>query len=72
MATTSNNEGCLIYVGDATAATTIATQFYNVTVRTTAGDIVTFYNCQVGSYLPVQCVQVMASGTTADKLIAIW
>lgn len=72
VATTSNNEGCLIYVGDATAATTIATQFYNVTVRTTAGDIVTFYNCQVGSYLPVQCVQVMASGTTADKLIAIW
>ena len=60
------------YGGDATAATTIATQFYNVTVRTTAGDIVTFYNCQVGSYLPVQCVQVMASGTTADKLIAIW
>jgi|TARA_E500000305_G_scaffold27030_1_gene20710 hypothetical protein len=72
VATTSNNEGCLIYVGDATAATTIATQFYNVTVRTVAGDIITFHNCQVGSYLPIQCVQVMATGTTADKLIAIW
>ena len=69
---TTNNEGCLIYVGDATAATTIATQFYNVTVRTVAGDIITFHNCQVGSYLPIQCVQVMATGTTADKLIAIW
>ena len=68
----SNNEGCLIYVGDATAATTIATQFYNVTVRTVAGDIITFHNCQVGSYLPIQVVQVMATGTTADKLVAIW
>lgn len=72
VATTSNNEGCLIYVGDATAATTIATQFYNVTVRTVAGDIITFHNCQVGSYLPIQVVQVMATGTTADKLVAIW
>ena len=71
-ATTSNNEGCLIYVSDATAATTIATSYYNVTVRTTAGDIVTFYNAPVGSYLPIQCVQVMATGTTADQLIAIW
>ena len=72
VATTSNNQGCLIYVGDSTAATTVATQFYNVTVRTVAGDIITFHNCQVGSYLPIQCVQVMATGTTADKLIAIW
>ena len=68
----SNNEGCLIYVGDATAATTIGTSHYNVVVRTVGGDIVTFYNFPVGSYLPVQCVQVLAGGTTADKLIAIW
>ena len=72
VATTSNNQGCLIYVGDSTAATTVATQFYNVTVRTISGDIITFFNCQVGTYLPIQVVQVMASGTTADRLIAIW
>tara|TARA_R110000751_G_scaffold83759_1_gene167908 strand:+ start:285 stop:1079 length:795 start_codon:yes stop_codon:yes gene_type:complete len=72
VATTSNNEGCLIYVSDATAATTIGTSYYNVTVRTTAGDIVTFYNAPVGSYLPIQCVQVMSTGTNADSLVAIW
>tara|TARA_R110000744_G_scaffold15134_7_gene42600 strand:+ start:6533 stop:7327 length:795 start_codon:yes stop_codon:yes gene_type:complete len=72
VATTSNNQGCLIYIGDSTAATTVATQFYNVTVRTISGDIITFFNCQVGTYLPIQVVQVMASGTTADRLIAIW
>tara|TARA_R110001583_G_scaffold82312_1_gene218519 strand:- start:5047 stop:5856 length:810 start_codon:yes stop_codon:yes gene_type:complete len=68
----SNNEGCLIYVGDSTAATTIETSHYNVVVRTVGGDIVTFHNFPVGNYLPVQCVQVLAGGTTADKLIAIW
>tara|TARA_R100001244_G_scaffold27253_1_gene27005 strand:+ start:383 stop:1180 length:798 start_codon:yes stop_codon:yes gene_type:complete len=68
----ANSEGCLIYVSDQTAATTIATEYYNVTVRTVAGDIVTFYNTKVGTYLPVQVVQVMASGTNCDGLLSIW
>tara|TARA_R100001463_G_scaffold42546_5_gene89083 strand:- start:1488 stop:2294 length:807 start_codon:yes stop_codon:yes gene_type:complete len=68
----ANSEGCLIYVSDQSAAAGYATEYYNVTVRTVAGDIVTFYNAKVGTYLPVQVVQVMASGTTCDGLLAIW
>jgi len=68
----ANSEGCLIYVSDQTAVTDYATEYYNVTVRTVAGDIVTFYNIKVGTYLPVQVVQVMASGTNCDGLLAIW
>ena len=68
----SNNEGCLIYVGQATAPTTIATSHKDVTVRTVAGDVVTFYSFPVGEYLPIQVVQVLAGGTTADSMVAIW
>jgi hypothetical protein len=73
---TSNNPGCLIYVGDTstinTGADATSNQFKNVTVRVVSGEIVTFNNFPVGQYLPVQVVQVMASGTTANSLLGIW
>ena len=72
----SNNPGCLIYVGDTstinTGADATSNQFKNVTVRVVSGEIITFNNFPVGQYLPVQVVQVMASGTTANSLLGIW
>ena len=72
----SNNPGCLIYVGDSstinTGADATSNQFKNVTVRVPSGEIITFNNFPVGEYLPVQVVQVMASGTSANSLVAIW
>lgn len=75
-ATTSNNPGCLIYVGDSstinTGADATSNQFKNITVRVPAGEIITFNNFPVGQYLPVQVVQVMSTGTTANSLVGIW
>lgn len=74
--TTTNNPGCLIYVGDTgvinTGADATSNQYKNVTVRTVSGEIISFKNFPVGDYLPVQVVQVMSGGTTANSLIGIW
>ena len=75
-ATTSNNPGCLIYVGDTgtinTGADTASNQYKNVTVRTVSGEVISFNNFPVGHYLPVQVVQVMSGGTNANSLLGIW
>ena len=75
-ATTSNNPGCLIYVGDTSIINTgvdaTSNQFKNVTIRTVSGEIITFNNFPVGEYLPIQAIQVMSSGTTANSLLGIW
>ena len=71
-ATSSNNPGCLIYVGHTGNVADIPGSYKDVVVRTTSGDIVTFYNFPVGDYLPIQVIQVLSSGTEADALIAIW
>ena len=75
-ATTSNNPGCLIYVGDTgtinTGADAASNQYKNVTVRTVSGEVISFNNFPVGHYLPVQVVQVMAGGTNANSLLGIW
>ena len=74
--TQSSSEGCLLYVTSATAATTIATSFVTVKVLTVAGDIVTFANVPVGTYLPVQVRQLFTTGTDTDArngvCLAIW
>ena len=75
-ATTANNPGCLIYVGDTstinTGADATSNQFKNVTVRVPSGEILSFNNFPVGQYLPVQVIQVMATGTNANSLVGIW
>jgi hypothetical protein len=75
-ATTSNNPGCLIYVGDTgtinTGVDATSNQYKNVTVRTVSGEVISFNNFPVGHYLPVQVVQVMAGGTNANSLLGIW
>jgi hypothetical protein len=68
-------EGCLLYVGSSEATMTVATSFVDVKVKTTAGSIVTFSNFPVGEYLPVQVVQLFATGTdaaAANNCLAIW
>ena len=53
----------------------VAKSYVDVKVKTIAGSIVTFSNFQVGKYLPVQVVQLYATGTDAaadNNCIAIW
>ena len=53
----------------------LAKSFVDVKVKTVSGDIVTFSNFPVGDYLPLQILQLYATGTdaAADKnCLAIW
>ena len=71
----SSSEGCLLYVGSNEGTMTVASSFVDVKVKTVAGSIVTFSNFPVGEYLPVQVVQLYATGTDAaadNNCIAIW
>jgi len=68
-------EGCLLYVGSSEATMDIAKAYVDVKVKTTAGSIVTFSNFPVGEYLPVQVVQLYATGTDTaadNNCLAIW
>lgn len=53
--------GCVLYVGVSG----------DLKVKTASGDIVTFKNLPVG-FVPVQVVQIFATGTTATDIIALW
>lgn len=44
----------------------------NVKVTTPQGDAVTFANISAGSVIPVQVLQVWATGTTATNLVRIY
>ncbi len=57
-----NNNGCLLYVGGAG----------NLEVKTAGGDKVTFSNVAEGFVLPVNVIQVFATGTTATNIVALW
>ena len=56
------NDGCVLYVG------TIG----DLTVITTGQDEVTFVNVQGGSFIPVQVLRVLSTGTTASNIVALW
>jgi hypothetical protein len=43
-----------------------------VTLRMAGGQDVTFQNVQGGTILPVRARRVMATGTTASAMIALW
>jgi hypothetical protein len=60
--TTLGNTGCLLYIGGAG----------NVNLNTTGDDIVTFVGLNTGQFVPVQCLKVSATGTTATNIIALW
>ena len=68
-------EGCLLYVGTDTTTMTVESSYVDVKVKTVAGDDVTFYNFPVGEYLPIQILQLYATGTTDasdSNCLAIW
>jgi len=70
-----SSEGCILYVGSNAAAPTIATSYVDVKVKTVAGSVVTFSNFPVGEYLPIQILQLYATGTdvsSKNNCIAIW
>ena len=62
--------GCLLYVGSSGTDTAL-----DVKVKTIGGSVVTFTQFPVGDYLPLQVLQVYATGTDANSdnnCIAIW
>jgi hypothetical protein len=59
------NEGCIVYVGGTNANE-------NIKVTTVSGDIVTFSNILLGSYIPCVVTKVWETGTSATNLLAIW
>ena len=70
-----SSSGCLLYVGSNEGTMDVAKSFVDVKVKTSAGSIVTFSNFPVGEYLPVQVLQLYATGTDAaadNNCLAIW
>lgn len=59
---TLGNQGCVLYIGGAG----------NVNLSTTGNDIITFVGLNTGQFVPVQCLKVAATGTTATNIIALW
>ncbi len=44
----------------------------NVAVITAGGSTVTFVAVNAGSFLPVRAARVLATGTTATSIVALW
>ena len=58
----SGNNGCVLYVGGAG----------DVQVITVGGDDVIFIGVNAGTFLPVLVKQVVAAGTDATDILALW
>tara|TARA_R110002012_G_scaffold233815_2_gene407220 strand:- start:48891 stop:49358 length:468 start_codon:yes stop_codon:yes gene_type:complete len=56
------NNGAVLYVGTAG----------NVRVLTAGNDDVTFSGVQDGSFIPVNCIKVFSTNTTANNILALW
>jgi hypothetical protein len=56
------NNGCVLYVGTGG----------NLAVVTVGGDSIVFANVQEGSFIPIQVLRVLATGTNASNIIALW
>tara|TARA_R110002110_G_scaffold307138_2_gene520871 strand:+ start:452 stop:1171 length:720 start_codon:yes stop_codon:yes gene_type:complete len=59
----------VVYVGDATGA---AATWHEVKVTTAAGNDVVFGHFPTGTFLPVQCLRVWDTGTSATDVVALW
>ena len=57
-----DNNGAVLYVGTGG----------DLKVLTSGGDEVTFVGVGSGSFIPVNCIQVFNTGTTASDIIALW
>ena len=58
----SGNRGNVLFVGSGG----------DLAVETVGGDQVTFKNINDGSFIPVHVIKVLATGTTASDIIALW
>jgi hypothetical protein len=58
----AQNSGAVLYVGTAG----------NVRVLTAGNDDVTFSGVQDGSFIPVNCIKVFSTNTTANNILALW
>lgn len=70
-----SSTGCILYVGSSEGTMDVAKSFVDVKVKSVSGDIVTFSNFPVGDYLPIQILQLYATGTDAaadNNCLAIW
>jgi hypothetical protein len=56
------SNGCVLYVGTGG----------DLAVVTVGGDSVVFANVQDGSFLPIQVLRVLVTGTNASDIIALW
>jgi hypothetical protein len=56
------NNGCVLYIGGSG----------NLAVITVGGDTVTFNSVIAGTFIPVQVLRVLATGTTATNILALW
>jgi len=60
--TQNAKEACVLYIGTGG----------NLHVITASGQDVTFANVLGGTFLPVQVLKVLESGTSASNLVALW
>lgn len=56
------NAGCVLYVGTGG----------DIMAVTAGGDTVTFSQVPTGTFVPVNVVRVLSSGTSAEKIVALW
>ena len=65
----TNTESFVVYVGAASGA---SATWAEVKVTTAAGNNITFSHFPTGTFLPVQCLRVWTTGTTATNVVALW
>lgn len=69
-------DGVAITPSDSTNLATVCRALFigvagNVKLRTPASTSLEFLNCQAGSILPVQCILVFATSTTATNIVGL-
>lgn len=83
MAKTNFSPTFPMFPGDAAAVTPSDTNTFNpsvlfvggvgnVTLKTAQGSTVLFFSVPGGSIIPVQAIQVLATGTTASNIVRIF
>jgi len=65
----TNTQAFVVYVGAASGA---SATWAEVKVTTAAGNNITFSHFPTGTFLPVQCLRVWSTGTTATNVVALW
>jgi hypothetical protein len=65
----TDTQAFVVYVGAASGA---SATWAEVKVTTAAGNNITFSHFPTGTFLPVQCLRVWSTGTTATNVVALW